>query len=493
MWRVENSLAGNNELPKDIQRAVSTLKEYLHKQNPHLAPWFQPHKGLIAARAPGRLDVMGGIADYSGSLVLQLPLEESAVVLFQGLSIPEIKLVSRTEDNESLLRFSAPISDFIDKTTGRPNSLAKMRRYFSNISAEQQWAGYVAGVLSVLMNEYDVMIENGFIIYIDSSVPVGKGISSSAAIEVASMSALALNMGLEIDPERLAVLCQRVENQVVGAPCGLMDQMTSSAGTKDQLLTMLCQPDKVGPPTPLPRELTVMGIDSGIRHAVSGNDYTSVRVAAFMGYRLILDLAGIAPADVLAKQINDNRWQGYLANLSVSEFNQDFYTDLPDVLSGSEFLKTYDATTDTVTEIDPAKNYAIRSCTAHPVHEHYRARVFSQLARTLASTGWQTEPARLMGECMFQSHTGYSACGLASDGTDDIVNRLRQAGIGNGIYGARITGGGSGGTVAVLTHVDAEDTVSSIAADYASDTGIGGQVFCGSSEGAFSCELQPLT
>jgi L-arabinokinase len=85
---------------------------------------------------------------------------------------------------------------------------------------------------------------------------------------------------------------------------------------------------------------------------------------------------------------------------------------------------------------------------------------------------------------MYASHASYSACGLGSDGTDRLVALAREAGPEAGVYGAKITGGGSGGTVAFLGRADAGDMIRDIARRYAAETGRGGQVFEGSSEGA---------
>ena len=83
---------------------------------------------------------------------------------------------------------------------------------------------------------------------------------------------------------------------------------------------------------------------------------------------------------------------------------------------------------------------------------------------------------------MYDSHASYSACGLGSDGTDRLVALARDAGLARGIYGAKITGGGSGGTVAVLA--GAGGAVRAIAREYADETGRGAYVFEGSSPGA---------
>jgi L-arabinokinase len=85
---------------------------------------------------------------------------------------------------------------------------------------------------------------------------------------------------------------------------------------------------------------------------------------------------------------------------------------------------------------------------------------------------------------MYQSHASYSACGLGSSGTDELVRLARATGPEKGIFGAKITGGGSGGTVAILGRRDAEEAVLSIAAEYANISGQSPYVFQGSSPGA---------
>jgi len=234
----------------------------------------------------------------------------------------------------------------------------------------------------------------------------------------------------------------------------------------------------------LPDSLGLWGIDSGIRHAVSGADYGSVRIAAFMGYRYLLEMSGVADRTVMANAIEDPRWHGYLANLEVAELMQYYYARLPESVSGHEFLERFDATTDAVTEVDPDAVYAVRACTAHPVQEHFRVKLFMHMARAASHSADQHSLAVMMGQCMYQSHASYSLCGLGCDGTDLLVSRLREKGAAAGIFGARITGGGSGGAVAVLATAESDSLIRSVAADYAAVSGIGGRVFSGSSDGA---------
>jgi L-arabinokinase len=94
-----------------------------------------------------------------------------------------------------------------------------------------------------------------------------------------------------------------------------------------------------------------------------------------------------------------------------------------------------------------------------------------------------------MGELMYASHESYSACGLGSSGTDRLVDLVREAGPASGLFGAKITGGGSGGTVAVLGLSTAGEVVAEIASRYAAESGHEAYVFDGSSAGAWNIDV----
>jgi L-arabinokinase len=262
-----------------------------------------------------------------------------------------------------------------------------------------------------------------------------------------------------------------------------MDQMTATCGESHSLLALKCQPAELEKMVSLPDDIELWGLDSGICHSVSGADYSSARVGAFMGYRIIAELAGLAIKPAAHKhtvQIDDSKWGGYLANLSPSEFEQFYSARLPDRMSGNEFLSRYKGTTDSVSRVNPERSYIVRNPTAHPIYENFRVRTFAELLNRKPTE----QRLELLGELMYQSHASYSACGLGSSGTDLLVKLVREAGPSRGFYGARITGGGSGGTVAVLCRRGAAEAVRAIAEQYRQETGYGPYVFHGSSPGA---------
>jgi L-arabinokinase len=428
-----------------------------------LSTFFDPPAKLTITRAPGRLDVMGGIADYSGSLVLELPIAEATLVALQKDETRRISVTSLVDNETRSLNFEMPLSHL--ERDGAPIEYDKARAYFAGDPANA-WAAYVAGVFLVLARERSTRFNHGARILISSRVPEGKGVSSSAALEVATMSAVAAAFNIKIEPRELALLCQRLENLVVGAPCGVMDQMTSACGEAHELLALVCQPAELLGSIRLPDDLAVWGLDSGTRHSIGGGDYGSVRAGAFMGYRIIADVAGSNA---------DQKWNGYLSNIDPHEFEENFARHLPDSMLGAEFLARYGSTTDTVTKVDHDRTYAIRAPTVHPIYENFRVRRFAELLQ-------RPEEKIALGQLMYESHASYSACGLGSQATDLLVELVRATG--QGLFGAKITGGGSGGTVAVLGDRNAESAVKKVAERYAALMGHEPYIFSGSSPGS---------
>src|SRR5215468_10441087 len=278
-----------HDLP-DVAAFIETLNGLDQSPWPEARGLFEPKAELVIARAPGRLDVMGGIADYSGSLVLEMPILEATFAALQRQSDRRLTIVSLTEDAGQALAFEMALSEF--ENAGEPVDYETARARFQQ-DPSQHWAAYVTGVFLTLMRERGIRFREGARILISSRVPQGKGVSSSAALEVAVMQAVAAAFDFTIDVREMALLCQTVENRVAGAPCGVMDQMTASCGEANRLLALRCQPAELLGMTAIPDEVAFWGLDSGVRHAVTGADYGSVRVGAFIGYRIIAEVAGL--------------------------------------------------------------------------------------------------------------------------------------------------------------------------------------------------------
>lgn len=384
---------------------------------------FEHARPIVVARAPGRLDVMGGIADYSGSLVLQMPIQAAALAAVQSNESGEVVAVSGSR------RLEFPARALTDRP---PAELARP------LATDGGWAAYVLGPLAVLAQEERLALP-GLRVFIASDVPEGSGVSSSAAVEIATILAVAACLGRSTEPRRLALLAQRAEHEIARAPCGVMDQLTAACGEKDHLLAILCRPAEILNSIPLEHPLAVWGIDSGVRHTVAGHEYRRVRCATFMGKQML----GLEAASYLTERAP--------AEIAVHR--------IPRIVSGAEFLQRFGPVSDPASTVEPDARYPVRAATLHAAEEHQRVSLFAESLPERLNEG----RARLLGELMFQSHASYSRLGLGSPATDAIVGRIREAGWREGLVGARISGGGAGGTVAVLGRADAEPLVHSIA------------------------------
>lgn len=448
--------------------------------------FFGKNRNVFHASSPGRLDVMGGIADYSGSLLLQMPIKNRTSVNIAPRNDGIIRIFSLSAYELGLpseLHF--PISQLYDDAKSFI-SYAEARKRILEIEGGE-WAVYIIGCFFLLMKKKGLKCE-GADVWIDSSIPIGKGVSSSAALEVATMMAICKTYSLILDKLELPILAQKVENRIVGAACGLMDQLSSYLGEKDRLLPIRCQPAEVYESLTIPKGVKFIGIDSGIRHAVSGYSYTNVRIAAFMGYSIIAIAEGVSIKE-LKKAKAKGKWKhlpygGYLANIPKRVFEEKYEHLLPPTLSGKVFYAAYKSIIDPITNVNKNENYHILSCTSHPVFENHRVAQFSRVLKRVNQQGYTEKDLVKLGQLMLDSHRSYSACGLGNDHTDELVEMAMHAGPSAGIYGAKITGGGSGGTVCILCYGDegGENTLS-LVQEYQAKHGIKIKVFQGSSNG----------
>ena len=409
---------------------------------------------------------MGGISDYSGGLCLEWPLQQATQCR-----------VSPRDDDQIIARSGAWEHVCIGRDELHQLDETRARARFDGA---QKWARYVVGALVILRVETGWSAPCGMDLEIASDVPQGAGVSSSAALEVATLSALNRAFQLDLSGHRIALLAQQVENRVAGAPCGAMDQLTVSLGRRGQLLRLCCQPAIVQGTLAPPDDIEFWGIDSGVKHAVGGGAYGLARCAAFMGRAI---LAEIAPAALRGPD-----GELYLANLRPDAWRA-LRPQIPEKMSGARFLARYEHG-DSATTVEPERNYPLRAATEHPIYEADRVARFAQLLQMMDENPAARAPlGRAAGELMIQSHFSYAhRCDLGSAETDILVEMARAIGPQGGIYGAKITGGGAGGTVALMCdrhqNADLESLIEGIAARYRAQTGLDPAIFSGSSDGA---------
>lgn len=199
-----------------------------------------------AWRAPGRANLVGEHTDYNEGLVLPVALDmETCIAGERGGGV--VRLRSLEEPGEAE----------VDLATGR--------------GPERGWGRYVRAVVLALRD--DGVPVRGLDGVVASDVPVGSGLSSSAALEVALACALADE---PLDALRIATICRRAENVYVGVECGIMDQLASAGGVEGHALLIDCRTNGVEP-VPLPPSVRVLVIDSGIARGLSDGEYNERR------------------------------------------------------------------------------------------------------------------------------------------------------------------------------------------------------------------------
>lgn len=440
--------------------------------------FFDSDLPIYIARAPGRMDLMGGNVDYTGGLVFEMTIREATWAAVQLRRDEDVLFLNpQMQEYGWQDRVKFHLSDLGDEATVR--SLV-------NQSPGLRWTAYVLGNFHFLRKRFLGQASAGMNLYLESDVPLNKGVSSSAAVEVAVMKAAAQAYGIDLKGIELARACQWVENVIAGSACGIMDQAVIVLGKQKACLPLLCQPCIPYPPVAIAPGLAVWAIDSGVRHAVTGIEYEAARAACFMGYKLICNWEGLElrleESDGISRWV-DSRWNGYPSNMPPSVFRSRFENRLPETWTGEEYLRHAREHIDPYTPVQPQVVYPIRACMRYAVEENHRIRLFAELVRAAAAQSSEGVPP-LLGELMYQSHHAYTECGLGCEATDSIVNLIREEGAQNGLFGAKISGGGSGGAVAVLGRQDASEAFRRVVGRYGENRGLTPYVFEGSSEGA---------
>jgi L-arabinokinase len=430
---------------------------------------------------------MGGIADYSGSLVCEMPLDRAAAVALQERGDRQISVVSfNLHDEHKPFALRMPLDRLASATAD------ELRKDFAEPG--RRWAAYLVGCLFLLHESKLLALRDikGINLALYSTVPLGAGVSSSAAIEVATMMNLIDHFTLRerVDPMRVASLCQQVENRIVGAPCGIMDQVTSVAGEAGSLLRLLCQPHELQPPLRLPEGVRVLGINSNVKHSVGGGAYGRTRCAAFMAHKIILETMRRA-GEQHGKTLERDPMNGFLANLDPDDYKHHFRPRLQEWMLGKDFNNQFGQTIDTATTVDPETSYPVQHAADHHILEARRVRHFAQFieeaAKAPAQTRDQGRPLDKAGHLMYASHISYTLDAMLGADECDLLVDLVRKNEPAGLYGAKITGGGSGGTVAVLADVSerADQAIAQIMQQYQQNTGHEAELFSGSSDGAW--------
>jgi galactokinase len=357
-------------------------------------------------RAPGRVNLIGEHTDYNDGLVMPAAIDFHTWVA----------IAPRTDRTLSV--FSENFHEEVKFDLDDPAPLPK-----------RHWSDYVRGVaLALEQSGYRL---KGAHLQIRGDVPIGAGLSSSAAIEVATGYALLHHSGFDVEKVELAKLCQRAENDFVGVRCGIMDQFISCQGEKGKALLLDCRSLEYRL-FPIANATRLVICDTMVKHKLAAGEYNKRRAECEKGVRhLARRRDGVKTLrDVTLGQLESDR------------------RDLPEVI--------------------------YRRC-RHVISEN--ARVL--LAAAALEQGSVAEFGRLMDESHRSLQQDYE---VSCDELDLMVNLANAL---PGTYGARMTGGGFGGcTVNLVSRETVEEFKTRIARDYENITGIAPEIYvCETTDG----------
>ncbi len=374
----------------------------LHALTAHLTAEFQRHYGrpprwIVAA--PGRVNVIGEHTDYNDGFVLPMAIERYAIMAADATAAPgAINVYDAHFQETAKIDISGPV------TQGQP-----------------KWSNYIRGVLAWFQKRGEKIpaLDVAFM----STVPLGGGLSSSAALEVCTATLMEAATGRGIDPVEKALIAQTAEHEFAGVPCGIMDQFISALGREGHLLLLDCRTRKTElvPMNDLSVELLV--INTNVKHELGSGEYAQRR----------------AQCEEAAK------------------------------ILGVTSLR--DATADQLEQAKSKMSAVVYARARHVIGEIERT---LHAAEGIRQSNWPT-----VGQFMYASH--YSLrddYAVSCQELDVVVEIAEDIGMVGGVYGCRMTGGGFGGCCVALVKTGAVDSITrEIAKHYQERTGIEASIF----------------
>ena len=349
---------------------TAALKEQFHRT-------FGPGRGterVHVVRAPGRDNLIGEHTDYNDGFVLPMAIE------------PEVRIVCRARNDGTVRLVSTAFPD-------KPAEFSVQRKITR--SPTGAWDNYSRGVAAEMIAAGIPLV--GMDALISNSLPVGGGLSSSAAVEVGTARALLTLAGVDMSPARIALLCQKAEHEFAGVPVGIMDQTIVASGKAGHAMLLDCR-DLSKQFVPLDnKELRVVVANSMVRHELSEGEYGKRRQQCAEGVRFF------QRQNSAVKALRDVT----LAEVEAAE-----------------------------AKLDPV---IFRRC-RHVVSENART--------TAAATQLGHHNYEDFGQLMHESHKSLRDDYEVSSPELDFL--VAQAMTVRGVYGARMTGGGFGGCIVAL-------------------------------------------
>jgi galactokinase len=336
----------------------------------------------VGAVAPGRVNLIGEHTDYNQGFVLPIAIERQAMIL-----------AARARENISTI-WSADLGEQLRIDLSRP--LHPM---------PDKDANYLLGVVDQF-HRRNIPVPN-LDLALTSTVPIGAGLSSSAALEVAMATLLVQITGAQIDPLEKALLCQAAEHAFPGAPVGIMDMYVSAMARQNHALLIDCRSNDSRPvPIPDSDEAVLLIVDTRIKHRLAGGEYAQRRLVCESAARKL----GVAALRDATMAMLESDWAG-------------------------------------LTDDERAK-------ATHVIQEN---------ARTLAAAqALEQDDLAQFGKLMFASHQSLRDLFDVSCSELDLIVQCASEHVGDGVFGARMTGGGFGGCAIVLCRPEALSVLASV-------------------------------
>ncbi|WCJ60343.1 galactokinase [Fontisphaera persica] len=347
------------------------------------------------AAAPGRVNVIGEHTDYNDGFVLPMAIENCTLAAAAPASNGAMRL--RLCSGEKPEMVEIPLN-------------GKVAR------GEPAWANYVRGVIAGFQ---DLGIQLPALdIFIESDVPLGGGLSSSASLEVATATLLEVVTSRQLDPVQKALLCQKAEHEYAGMPCGIMDQFISVMGKAGHLLLLDCRSRQTELVPMNDPKLSFLIVNTNVKHELTGGGYARRREQCYEAARVL----GVP-------MLRD-------ATLAQLEAAKD--------------------------RLDPVVYRRAR----HVIGEIERT---TQAAREIKAGNWA-----VVGQLMYASHDSLrDDYEVSCPELDTVVELARNIGPSGGVIGCRMTGGGFGGcAVALVEAARVEQLTRQITQGYVKRTGI---------------------
>jgi galactokinase len=384
---------------------------------PHLLSRFQALFGApsLTYRAPGRVNLIGEHTDYNAGFVLPASIDFSCWVA-----------LGPRDDNKIVIH-----SDNFNETVEAPLDGNHLHR-------ERKWSDYPLGVAWVLQKSgYRI---HGANLYVRGDIPLGAGLSSSAALEVAVACALLDRSGYEMDRTKVAMLCQRAENEFVGAHVGIMDQFVCCNGRAAHVLLLDCR-SLESRQVPFPGDVRLVVCNTMVKHEHGEGEYNQRRLECEQG---VAALSAALPGIQALRDVS----------LEALERNRNLLSDL-----------------------------IYRRC-RHVITENDRV--------PRAAAALREGKIAHLGQLMAESHRSLRDDYQVSCPELDLMVDLAKKR--PGVFGARMTGGGFGGcTVNLVDRAMTSEFKRRIAADYHAATGRHPDIFvCETSQGVERVPLDAI-